>query len=164
MPSYPGLAGASTALRHCQVHLDSLQMTDVLVFLNFHCRDGSGSHQESLESWTLRKDGMSQMLKGQGSVLSPLPFTLYTTPVSSLISGHCIPHHLYAGDRQLYVSFSSGDSAAALNGLQSCLASFHSWMSMNKQKLNPDKTEFLLTGNEQQRSKYRSMFPFELLV
>ena len=36
-------------------------------------------------------------------------------------------------------------------------------MSRNKLKLNPDKTEFLLIGNERQRSKYLSMFPVELL-
>ena len=55
------------------------------------------------------------------------------------------------------------DSAAALNGLQSCLASAQSSMSTNKLKLNPDKTEFLLIGNERQRRKYLSMFPIELL-
>ena len=99
----------------------------------------------------------------QGSVLGPLLFTLYTTPLSSLISGHAIPHQLYADNRQLYISFSSGNSAAALNGLQSCLASVQSWMSTKKLKLNPVKTEFLLIGNECQRSKYLSMFPIELL-
>ena len=61
---------------------------------------------------------------------------------------HAIPHHLYADDSQLYVSFASGVSTAALNGLQSCLASVQSWMSTNTLKLNPDKTEFLLIGNE----------------
>ena len=95
-------------------------------------------------------------------MLGPLLFTLHTTPLSSLISGHSIPHHLYADDSQLYVSFSSGDSAAALNGLQACLASVQSWMSMIKLKLHPDKTEFLLIDNERQRSKYHSMFPIEL--
>ena len=99
----------------------------------------------------------------QGSVLGPLLFTLYTTLLSSLVSGYAIPHHLNADDSQLYVSFSSGDSAAALNGLQSCLASVQSWMSTHKLKLNPDKTEFLLNGNERQWSKYLSMFPIELL-
>ena len=88
--------------------------------------------------------------------------TLYTIPLSSLTSGHAIPHHLYADDNQLYISFSSGNSAAALNGIQSCLASVQSWMSTNKLKLNPDKTEFLLIGNQRQRSKYLSMFPIEL--
>ena len=80
----------------------------------------------------------------QGSVLGPQLFTLYSTPLSSLISGHAIPHHLYADDSQLYVSFSSGNSSAELSGLQSCLASVQSWMSTNKLKLNPDKTKFLL--------------------
>ena len=99
----------------------------------------------------------------QWSILGPLLFTLYTTPLNSMICENAIPHHLYADDSQLYVSFASGDSAAALNGLQSCLVSVQSWMSTNKLKLNPDKTEFLLIGNERQRSKYLSMFPIELL-
>ena len=62
----------------------------------------------------------------QGSVLSPLLFMLYTTPLSSMIFEHTIPHHIYADDSQLYVYFASGDSAATLNGLQSCLASVQS--------------------------------------
>ena len=36
-------------------------------------------------------------------------------------------------------------------------------MSTNKLKLNQGKTEFLIIGNERQRSKYLSMFPIELL-
>ena len=90
----------------------------------------------------------------QWSVLGPLLFTLYTTPLSSLISGHAIPHHVYVDDRQLHVSYSSGASAAALNGLQLCLASVHPWMLTNKLKLNSYKTEFLLNGNEGQWSRY----------
>ena len=102
----------------------------------------------------------------QRSVLGPLLFTLYTTPLSSMIIGHAILYHLYAADSQLYVSFPSGggggDSTTALNGLQSCLASVHYWMLTNKLKLIPDKAEFLLIQNEQQWSKYLSMFSIEL--
>ena len=53
----------------------------------------------------------------QGSVLGPLPFTFYNTPLSSMISGQAIPHQLYANDIQLYVSFASGHTTAALNDL-----------------------------------------------
>ena len=62
----------------------------------------------------------------------------------------------------MYVSFSSGDSAEALNCLQSCFASIQSWMSTNKLKLNQNKTEFLLR-NERQQRKYHSLFPIELV-
>ena len=109
----------------------------------------------------LKKISLLESFKGW-SVLGPPLLILYTPSVSSIISGHAIPHHLYSDDSQLYVSFAAGDSAAALNGLQSCLVSVQSWMSMNKLKLNPDKSEFLLIGNERQRSKYLSMFPVEV--
>ena len=98
----------------------------------------------------------------QGSVLGPLLFTLYTTPLSSMISGHTISHHHYGDGSQLHVSFASGDSAVILNGFQSCLPSVQPWMSTNRLKLNPSKTAFLLIGNEQQWSKYPSRFPVEL--
>ena len=96
------------------------------------------------------------------SVVRPMLFTLYTTPLNSMISGHTISHHLSADNSRLYVSVASGDSSATLNGFQSCLGSVQSWMSTNKLKLNPDKTEFLFIGNERQQSKFLSMFPIEL--
>ena len=71
----------------------------------------------------------------QMSFLGSLLFTLYTTPLSSMISGHAIPHHLHAGDSHLYVSSAPGDSAAALNGLQSCLASICKMQTQQKSRL-----------------------------
>ena len=46
--------------------------------------------------------------------------------------------------------------------LQSCLASVQPGMSTNKVKLNPQKPEFLLIGNERQRRKFLSMFSIAL--
>ena len=72
----------------------------------------------------------------QGSVLGPLLFTMYTTPLSNVIRDHSVPHHLYADDSQLYVSFSASDSAASIQKLQSCLASVQNWMLSNKSLAN----------------------------
>ena len=41
----------------------------------------------------------------QGSVLGPIIFNLYTTPLSTLISLSSISHLLYADDTQLFISF-----------------------------------------------------------
>ena len=92
----------------------------------------------------------------------PMLFALYTTPICSMISGHATYHHLFSDDTQLYVSFASGQSAAALNDLLLCFTSVQSWMLTNQLKLNPEKTEFLLIGNERQHSKYIFIFPVKL--
>ena len=90
----------------------------------------------------------------QGSLL----FNLYTTPPNRIISAYAIPHHVYADESQVHVSSGSSDSTAILKRLHLFLTSVQSWMFMNKIKLNPDKTEFLLIGNEQHGNKYLALF------
>src|SRR5207245_8255370 len=56
-------------------------------------------------------------------------------------------------DTHLYISFSSSDSVSNLNTLSSTLDSVYTWLSSNRLSVNPSKTEYLLLGNPQQRSK-----------
>ena len=84
----------------------------------------------------------------QGSVLGPILFSLYTTPLSKVIQNHPgISFQFYADDTQLYVHLTHKNAASALDKLSHCLEDVKRWLSTNKLKLNPDKTKFIVFGS-----------------
>ena len=91
----------------------------------------------------------------QGSVLGPIVFTLYTTPLGDICRAH-IPFQLYADDQQVYLSFKpthKGAQSQCMTKLQECIEDVQTWMSFNFLKLNEDKTEYVIFGTRYQLAR-----------
>ena len=82
----------------------------------------------------------------QGSVLRPLLFSAYTSPLSTIAKSHQVFQQQYADDMQLYVALSPINYSNELITLQSCLSSLHVWFCENGMALNPSKSDAILFG------------------
>ena len=82
-------------------------------------------------------------------MLGPLLYSLYTTPLHSIISKYPgLRCHFYADDTQIYLSFSPELASSAFTSIETCIKDIFSWMIGNKLSVNPDKTEYLLFNSK----------------
>ena len=95
--------------------------------------------------------------------MEPLLFTLYITPIRLVISGFNVTHHLYAYDTQIYLELDSRNFNSSTTELANCLEAVQAWMGNNKLKLNPDKTEVIVIGDDYTGSTLKSSFPVSFL-
>ena len=71
---------------------------------------------------------------------------LYTAPLADILRFHEMQFHFYADDPLLYISFSTNNDMELTNSItkiEECLSDIDKWMSINRLKLNKDKTELL---------------------
>ena len=91
----------------------------------------------------------------RSSVLGPVLFTTYTTPLGRIIQRQGLTYHLYADGTQLYMAFKPSDVTSkcdAISLIEACFAHIGIWMNDNFLKLN-DKTELLVTTTREELSK-----------
>ena len=88
----------------------------------------------------------------QGSVLGPLLFAMYISPVGNVVAAHSLRYHQYADDTQLYMAVRPS-ADANFQSLSMCVQDVARWFLENGLLLNPTKTEAVLFGTSAQRKK-----------
>ena len=113
--------------------------------------DSNGVHAESTKR--VLRQGIPQ-----GSVLGPIIFNLFLSPLGEICHKHGISFVGYADDSQNYLSFRPikddiTPQKACTDCLETCLKEVRQWMKFNFLKLNDSKTEFIIFGVHQQLAK-----------
>ena len=70
----------------------------------------------------------------QGSVLGPILYSLYTSPLVDIAKQHKMNYHFYADDSQLYMSFKTcctNDAVRVKTSIEACVCDINLWMLHN---------------------------------
>jgi len=86
----------------------------------------------------------------QGSVLGPLLFAMYISPVGNVVAAHSLRYHQYADDTQLYMAVRPGDDES-FGPVSVCVEDVTRWFLENWLLLSSTKTEAVLFGTKVQR-------------
>ena len=79
----------------------------------------------------------------QGSILGPVLFSLYMSPLEDIISRYGLKCVISADDSQLYVSCRARTDYSVVSFTEACVTGIWHWMRANMLALNDDKTEVL---------------------
>ena len=97
----------------------------------------------------------------QGSVLGPVLFSIYISPIVSIFQKHSVQYHLYADDMQVYFAFDSSDVNFD-SKVDAIMREVKEFLDYRLLKLNESKTEILIIkGNR--RSNIITQHCFDIL-
>ena len=85
----------------------------------------------------------------QGSVLGPILFSLYISPIAEIAASYGLSQQQYADDTQLYIAVSRLNLTLHVQLLEQCLTHLHTWFCLNGLALNPDKSDTIIFGTRQ---------------
>ena len=83
----------------------------------------------------------------QGSVLGPILFIAYLAEVINIVEHHGLKAHAFVDDLQVYGHVAQDDTSALVVRMVACIEHVKSWMSSNRLRLSPSKTELIWLGS-----------------
>ena len=103
------------------------------LFWAFSLLHSSGFAYTSQTSVNNSSSSASQLMYGvpQGSVLGPILFALYTTPLSDIIANHSVNHQFFADDTQLQKSARLSEVTNLTKELNACTDDIKTKISSN---------------------------------
>jgi hypothetical protein len=107
-------------------------------------KDSAGN----LSKWVPLESGTPQ-----GSPLSALLFTLFTHDLPHLFKNRC-KYHVYADDVQLYIHCKPSELNSKVAVLNEVIKDVSVWCDQHGLKLNPNKTQVLVIGSENQYHRF----------
>ena len=98
----------------------------------------------------------------QGSVLGPLLFSIYLSPVFKIFANHpLIKFHSYADDIHIFTDADNENDSSAHIHLQNCLRELSIWFHENSLQLNPLKTEVMYVNHTSKHFSTSFTFSFD---
>ena len=96
---------------------------------------------QDVSSTTQLKTGVPQ-----DSVLGPILFSSFVSPIQFVTSQFKVDQQQYADDTQVFISLSKSNSSDRVSRLETALVHLTSWFFHNGLALNPEKSEAILLG------------------